>query len=274
LVPFLDRKDGGEQLRQGMAYAYYANEHDSRRQYIDSALHYLEPGVRTIRNDAQGHFRLAEALMKAGRASEAGSSLTMAIDLQPRNDKSLYELARVLLMSGESDSAIALYREALRIKPAEPAYLEALGIALAGRGEWKEAETILEEALRIDSRNYLTHLHLGNIAAIHRNDPGKALDHYHSAIILEPDAPELRTNIGNMYFLRNEYDRALAEYTIQTERWPATVEAWVNMARVYAVKGERQKARAALQRALSLSPGLEPAIDLLAQIEMGSPPGN
>ena len=38
LVPFLDRKDGGEGLRKGMAYAYYGNEHDGRPQYRDSVL--------------------------------------------------------------------------------------------------------------------------------------------------------------------------------------------------------------------------------------------
>jgi tetratricopeptide (TPR) repeat protein len=253
-----------------MAYAYYGNEHDNRPLYLDSALAYLEPGVQTFRNEIQGHFRLAETLSKAGRIDEARQVLTRAISLSPADDRLLFELGGVTAMMGETDSAIGLYREALKLKPNEPAYLEALGVALATTGSWEEAERVLAEALAIDSKNYLTLLHLGNIAAVHRNEPDIALARYRAALVLDPDAPEIRTNIGNMYFLNADYDRALAEYRIQTERWPGTVEAWVNMAKVYAVKGQRREARAALQQALRLSPGLKPAIDLLAQIEMGS----
>jgi tetratricopeptide (TPR) repeat protein len=269
LVSFLDANDGGERLRRGMAYAYYGNEHDSRTLYLDSALFYLEPALQTIRNDVQGHFRLAETFRKAGRIKDARAAMGMALRLRPTDDRLLFEMGRLTWLSEEADSAVVLYRQALKQKPKEPEYLEGLGIALAGMGEWNEAETILEAAYAADSKNYQTIMHLGNIAALHRNQPDVALERYRAALILEPDAPELRTNIGNMYFLRGDYDRALEEYKTQTRRWPGTVEAWMNIARVHAVKGQRREARAAIQRALQLSPGLKPAMDLLAEIELG-----
>jgi len=268
LFAFLDRHDGGEDLRKGMAYTYYLSEHDSRERYVDSALFYLEPGVRFIRNDMQGHFRLAEARRRAGRIEEAERSLEQVISLVPDADIAMYELARIYSLQDKTDSAIALYRKALEIKPGEPAYIEGLGIALGRKGAWEESERMLRFAINIDSKNYLSYLHLGNVSAVHRAKPSEAFEYYQSALVLEPDAPELHTNLGNTYFLQGDYEKALAEYKVQTERWPETSEAWVNMARVYALKGQKNQARAAVRKALQLSPGLKPALDLLAEIEM------
>ncbi len=268
LVPFLDRNDGGEGLRKGMAYTYYLTEHDSRRHYVDSALFYLEPGVRLIQNDMQGHFRLAEARRRAGLAEEAGQSLELALSLDPDADIAMYELAKVYSLLGRTDSAIALYREAIRVKPGEPAYIEGLAVALGRKGDWEESEKMLRFAISIDSRNYLSYLHLGNILAAHRAKPADAFGYYKTALVLEPDAPELHTNLGNIHFLLGDHKKALAEYKIQTDRWPETTEAWVNMARVYSLMGQKGNARAAIRQALRISPQSKPALELLGEIEM------
>ena len=268
LVPFLDRSDGGEGLRKGMAYTYYMAEHDSRARYADSALLYLEPGVNLIRNDLQGHFRLAEARHRGGDTEGAIKSLKHVLLLDPKADIAMYELARIYSKLGMTDSAIALYRRAIAIKPEEPPYLEGLGIALGRNGRWDEAERVLRTARSIDSRNYLTYLHLGNILVTQHQQPAAAFEYYTSALVLEPDAPELHTNLGNIYYLRGDYEKALAEYRIQTDRWPETSEAWLNMGRVYLLKGDRGKARVAVRRALQISPRLKAALELLGEIEM------
>ena len=266
LVPFIDSGGDGEELRLGMAYSYYFREHDNRPLYIDSALSYLRPGIESVPDDPQGHFRLGEALRERGEDHEAVREFRRALDLSRDSDRMQFELAEAYARLGESDSAIVFFRKAVARKPANPQYLEGLATSLARIGQWGESRALFEEALSIDSTNYLAHFYLGNILGRYLGQPSEALRHYRSSLVLEPDHQETHTNLGNTYYLLGEFKSALKEYQLQVDRWPGTYEAWVNMGRVYAQLEEREEAKRALGKAIQLRPDLPAAFEVLEQI--------
>lgn len=266
LVPFIDAVDGGELLRQGMAYSYYFREHDNRALYIDSALFYLRPGVQSLPNDAQGHFRLGEALRERGEDREALEEFRRALALSPGAHRIQFELAGTYARLGESDSAISSFRKAVKGKPANPQYIEGLATSLARIGQWGESLSLFEHSLLIDSTNYLAHFYIGNILGRYLGEPSEAVSHYRASLVLEPDHQETRTNLGNTYYLLGDFRNALREYELQVDRWPGTYEAWVNMGRVHLELKDREEAKRALGKAIQLRPDLPAAFEILEQI--------
>jgi len=266
LIPFLDRPDEGSSVRRGMAYLYYFREHDNRPRYLDSTLRYLEPAIHAGPRDMQSYYTLGEAYHELGRHRDAVRMFTDALAVAPEDDRVMYALARDYALAGAADSAGLYFDAALRRKPGDPVYLEGVATHLAKAGAYGQALEVFDRAIAIDSTNYLAHFYAGNLLGRYLGKPLEAIAHYEAAVRLEPDAAETHTNLGNTLMMIGETDRALAEYRIQTGKWPGSYEAWVNMGKLYASIGKKEEAKQSLAKALQLRPDRPEAFEALEQM--------
>jgi tetratricopeptide (TPR) repeat protein len=256
LVPFLDTRDTGKDLRRGIAYLDYFRNYDDRKPYLDSALAYLTIGLTTVGDDARGFLHLGEVQSELELYDAAIKSLLRATELRSEYPEVYYQLGRVYTAVGNLDSALHYYQLAVKYLPDEPSYLEGLGMVLAERGYNDEAVATLEKALRIDKQNPETYAFLGNLYAISLNQPRKALPYFNQRAILDPDIPDVYINLGNTYTLLGDYEEAVKSYQREIYYRPRSVGAFVNLSRVYVVMGRETDAWKALQKAVKIDPSV------------------
>ena len=82
----------------------------------------------------------------------------------------------------------------------------------------------------------------------------RALEEYVAVQRYNADRPEGRLNLGNLYAVRNEPERALAEYRKALEIDPTFVAAYANLADLHRALGREDEAEAALRQGLAKQP--------------------
>jgi len=132
------------------------------------------------------------------------------------------------------------------------------------------------------ARNSCTHalaaakLHTRDTAATHVNrgilsmaleEYGSALADFDAAMVLHPGYGAIYVNRGNVFFIRNWYDGAIAEYTkalaVEMDEYQV---AYLNRGMAHELLGHLEAAEADYRKALELAPEWGPAISKLARV--------
>jgi protein O-mannosyl-transferase len=125
---------------------------------------------------------------------------------------------------------------------------------------YADPRLLYEETLRRNPSAWLAHLNLGFLA---NQDPleGKAaaMAHYRAALAINPDEPQVRTNLGTAYMETGLYDDALKEYQAAVRLAPGYSDAYLNMGADLQHLGRYREAEAAYREALAIKPGLAAA---------------
>lgn len=111
-----------------------------------------------------------------------------------------------------------------------------------------KAAAAFEHVLQLDPKDLDGLRGLANVA-YDRQDRTKAIEYYGRYLALKPDDPEVRTDLGTMYFEGGDKGRAMIEYQRVIEKNPKFFQAWFNMAVVEDAQGNREAARKDLEKA-------------------------
>jgi len=71
---------------------------------------------------------------------------------------------------------------------------------------------------------------------------------------LRPGYPEALNNLGVLYVRKKNIPKAEEEFRAAIKSAPAYDQSYLNLARLYAIQNDRQKAREVLQQLLQLQP--------------------
>lgn len=129
-----------------------ADQAQASGNFAEAAVHYRE-ALRLAPNEALMAYRLAMALDQAGDRAGERSSLTQAIEDNPRMAEAQNQLGYLDYLDGQTDIAIEHFRLSTQ---ADPAYTKAwinLAAALCLTEQWKEARASLEQVIAIDPGN-------------------------------------------------------------------------------------------------------------------------
>lgn len=134
-----------------------------------------------------------------------------------------------------------------------------MGTLFQGQARMEEAQKHYRAALRIDGEFAPAANNLAYLLADEGQELGEALQLAQTAKRRLPDDPYVMDTLGWVYYKRGLYDSAIAEFSASLEKMPdnATVQYHLGMA--LHQKGDAERARAALERALALDPGLAEA---------------
>jgi Flp pilus assembly protein TadD len=98
------------------------------------------------------------------------------------------------------------------------------------------------------------------------DDTARAFDSLQRALKLRPVYPEALNNLGILYLRTQRRDEAVASFEECMRVAPAFDQSYLNLARVYAIEGTPEKARAVLLELLKQHPGHELAQRMIEQL--------
>jgi FimV-like protein len=84
---------------------------------------------------------------------------------------------------------------------------------------------------------------------------------------LRPVYPEVLNNLGVLYLRTRRPQEAIASFEESIRVAPAYEQSYLNLARVYSILGDREKARAVLLELLTQHPDHPQAKEQLAQLD-------
>ncbi|HET6961212.1 MAG TPA: aspartyl protease family protein [Terriglobia bacterium] len=151
----------------------------------------------------------ADALLLAGKLTEAKKALTLGLQRRPNSLRHLILLTRILLIEDEFDAAKTNIRHALELSPSNTEALALYGHCLFREGTFALAEAQYQKSLRLDSSQPGAHLGMGRVY-LSRQQSAQSLKSFQQAIQL---APQEEDN----YFFASEAYGATKNFPKQVE---------------------------------------------------------
>lgn len=167
------------------------------------------------------HLGLGTALAAKGNHARALKEFDLVLAASPKHYEATYRSALSHRSMGDLDRAVSLLKEAIDLNPGSPApYIDLANIAF-DRGDLNLGKEHLEAAAKLNPRNFRIYLNMGaqlganaadnpRLSADERRDLWDLADRYlRAAVVLNPDSPEARYNLGGLLFNRGKFDEAV-----------------------------------------------------------------
>ena len=193
----------------------------------------------------RAHYQEAEALWES------------ALQITPDNVLVMRNLGAVYFLLDRPDEAASILQRALEVAPAAPIYTN-LGTIRFFQGRYTDAVAAFEKAVEQAANN---HLHWGNLGDGLRWAPGRrkdapaayrrAVDLINEQIAKKQDDPDLQSRRGLYLIKMGDKARALDEANIVAARSNLTAQMHYRLAVIYELGGDRTRALASLQQALT-----------------------
>jgi len=203
-------------------YLYVAgvcHEWKGRDSWKQAETYYLR-ALQLAPNQVQLHHKLGSLYQHEGRCQDAIPEFKKAIAINRDYFVSYNNLGSCWLSLNRPEEAVKLFQEAIAHTeyPGEYHFYHHLGIALlaAGRREESKAAFVVETALTPDFLD--AHLNLGNIYLLDRNYE-RASEEYQEVLFLDPKKADGYFNLGQLYLSigQTELSKKYFEHYVQLE---------------------------------------------------------
>lgn len=215
-------------------------------------------GVIEIRKINRTRNRLNEEIKRLSRERE--NALIEIKNIKDSFVKEGKELLQILFYITEGDNsidsdrleeAINMYQQALKIKEDNPEIYTKLGYVYVKKGEYSKAISYLEKGYKIAPQNVSL---LNGLARAYRkaHQYEKAETFYRKAIEIDDEFIWALSGLGQILILKKDYDSAENIYHKILLK-DTSYHPHINLAIVYACKGNREKSEFYFKEALSLT---------------------
>ena len=165
-----------------------------------------------------------------GDLDQALLHLQRALELDPKDAKTLNDLGVVHRARGDWDKAAIYFKESLRFDPGNARTHNNLGVALLNQREYFKALASFDDSLRIDPRDARVHYHIGLAQSI-LGRWSLAHNCFRRAIELEEGMAEYHRELGYVLLKQRDLEASKSVYRRALEldpRWPKVVlgTAW------------------------------------------------
>ena len=235
---------------------------------LSDAVGHFREAVRLEPAAAAAHNNLASVLVSAGLADEAATHFHQAMALDASSAFARNGLGVLLLARGDVEAAVAQLQEAVRQEPRDPQAQNNLAIAWQKSGRVTSAILHYREAARLAPDRAVLHYNLANALRLD-NQLDAAIDSYRETIRLEPGHARACLTLATSLEARRRYSAAVEYYRRTLDLDPDIVEAKARLAWLLAVAPEPEVRNAAeaiqwAKRAVSLVPDDGVTLDILA----------
>lgn len=222
--------------------------------------------------EAQAAFRRAKAAYDARDYAGAREGLSDALALDPAQDEARALLGWSQYFLGEYRAAIITFKTALRRQPTWDGLHAGLGWSRFRLGRYHLAGETFRTALELNPESVDAMIGLGS-AQFELGEYEAALPHLAAAVrrlepLAGPEPPELsrvRAKLAWSLYYLERYREALIQFEKGLRAQPSLHGLHNGVGWSYLRLGQKDRARAAFQRALALKPGYEDALEGLRQ---------
>ena len=190
-------------------------------------------GVEELRKDPNNYFNLGTGLLITGNVTEAAATFDKCITADPKNALCIVGKGRVALKNNNVQQAEAEFQKALDMTKSKNAdVLAAIGEAWLDKPEFAaKGKTILEQSIG-RSKTYKAYMLLGNFYAKQGNG-GNAISNYENAAGMEPKEGAPHYKIGVVYTRSGNKEAAKEALTKAITVDPTYTSAYKELAELY-----------------------------------------
>ncbi|WP_255608751.1 tetratricopeptide repeat protein [Methylosinus sp. Sm6] len=251
----VDRKYVKAYVNRGQAY-YFKRD-------FDKAIADFDQAVRLLPDDPFGYSNRAMARMEKADFKGAIADYDRAIRLDPRNPTWHSRRGEAWRLQGDLDRSLADHDRALSLKPNEEAYNNR-ALTLKDMGKLSDAQNDCSEAILLNPSYDLAYANRGLVRRL-AGDLRGALRDLDKAIGLAQRSTAALTYRGDAYRELGDIGRALQDYDEAIRILPDYIAAHAGRGLALEKKGDRAGAKAAFQRAASLSSDADAGVAKPAQ---------
>jgi arylsulfatase A-like enzyme/Flp pilus assembly protein TadD len=198
-------------------------------------------------------FEEATAMLNAGRARDAASSLEQLVRADPTNHVFRETLARALKQNGDTARAIALNREAVALAPNDADAWYNLAVALQESGNAREGAIALAEAAKRDPNRPEIH-NIRGTALAEAGNLAEAEKEFRATIAADPRNARAFNNLGNVLSAMNRHAEAGDAYRKAIELAPTYADPLNGLGAMLVGDGHARDALPYFDRALQIAP--------------------
>ncbi len=229
-----------------------------------SAIQFFEEAAKRDPQSAPRLTAWGDALMAAGRWTEAEAKLRRALELEPDDFRAWGRLGWTLWQQDKADEAQAALVKALDLDPEVPELHNNLGLVLWGTGDQAGAEKEFREAIRIQPGVAEWRVTLAKVLAS-QSQLQEARAQLEQALRYKPDYAEARVVYANVLVDSNRLTEAERQVKLALESDPNSGDAHHMWGSLLAGKGDVAGATEQLSEAVRLQP-----TDMRAHAELGT----
>ncbi|EDM73568.1 SPY protein [Plesiocystis pacifica SIR-1] len=173
-----------------------------------------------------------------------GGGLSDRLKPKPGADPAIVEI-EVLIAQGKPERALEAADAAIAADPKKARLRYARGNALSHLGRSDEARAAFDEAIALDDTDALPHAAIGNLVGLSEGatvaDKKRAIDHFQTALKLDPELASAHLALGVVLLDLREYQRAV-EAIETADRLKGSVDTAYTLAQVHARLGNDEQA--------------------------------
>ncbi len=237
--------------------------------YFDESASSFQQALANDPTSAEAAYGLGSAYLSQQEISEARASFEHATKLQAGYPDTLANawnnLGLIATRVNDTGEAIDNFQKAVRLSPDNLIALNNLGNAYRLQKNWDEARKVFEHGLEVDALDADANYGLAMVFA-QADDTARAEEYLHRALKRRPGYPEALNNLGILYLRTERPEDAIASFEACIRAAPEFDQAYLNLARVYAIENATGKARSVLLELLKRHPDHAQAQSMLAQL--------
>jgi len=237
-------------------------------------------------NNASAQRNLGIALAERGSLEEAVRQYEKALQIRPNYAPTYNNLGRVVEKQGKPDLALKYYQHALKLDPGNPITLLFLGILRENQGRLKEAAQHYHHAVTARPHHDVAYTRLAMLAAkqgkldemtdhlrkalwysphratVHcdlaeslgETQPELAIEHYRTALRLEPGYVNAHNKLGRLLADRGDFRGAIHHFEEALKFKPNHADVHLNLAIALARQSRLKEAARHLREAIRIKP--------------------
>jgi tetratricopeptide (TPR) repeat protein len=224
-----------------------------QRGYLDEAAESFKQVIAAKPQEAEAYYNLGTLYLRKNDFDQARQYLQQTVKLRPTHAEAWNNLGMLAAQTGQIEEAVRDFQQSLSIKPNYATALLNLGHLYRRAHNFSEAEDLLARAVEAEPDNPEANYNLGMLYAQQNQFP-KASEYFERALTLRPEYPDALNNLGVLLVRQGRYADAQEKFENCIHVAPNLDQGYLNLARLYAMMNNKEKARSVLQDLLQRQP--------------------
>lgn len=221
--------------------------------YLDQAAESFQQVIAAKPAEAEGYYNLGTLNLRRNNIPDARRYLEQTLKLRPNYPEAWNNLGMIAAQEGHADEAVQAFEQSLQLRPGYAIALLNLGNVYRRKGDYAKALESLNHALQLQPDDSEINYSIGMLYA-QQGEVQPASNYLRRAIDLKPDNAEALNNLGILFVRQHDYPKAKEQFENCIQRVPNFDQSYLNLARVYAILGDKLNAAAVLNALLRQQP--------------------